>query len=196
MSWELWIKQNILTGKKRFKDPIGQPYPDWETVQLKDILNCEMSKRELAYVDKEREGKYPIFNRGEIYKRVPWYDMEVDYIALSIAGNPGNCRLYPKCTSINSTQAYLYPKDDVDVNLRWVFANVIYINFDKYIQGSTIKGLRWKDIKNEAIPLPCNDEQNKIGDFIGTFALYSQLLGEELRLWKVMKKAMLQRLFV
>ena len=196
MSWELWIKQNILTGKKRFKDPIGQPYPDWETVQLKDILNCEMSKRELADVDKEREGKYPIFNRGEIYKRVPWYDMEVDYIALSIAGNPGNCRLYPKCTSINSKQAYLYPKDDVDVNLRWVFANVIYINFDKYIQGSTIKGLRWKDIKNEAIPLPCNDEQNKIGDFIGTFALYSQLLGEELRLWKLMKKAMLQRLFV
>jgi len=196
MTWELWIKQNILTGKKRFKDPLGQPYPEWETVQLKDILNCEMSKRELADVDKEREGKYPIFNRGEIYKRVPWYDMEVDYIALSIAGNPGNCRLYPKCTSINSTQAYLYPKDDVDVNLRWVFANVIYINFDKYIQGSTIKGLRWKDIKNETIPLPCNDEQNKIGDFIGTFALYSQLLGEELRLWKLMKKAMLQRLFI
>ena len=196
MTWELWIKQNILTGRKRFKDPLGQPYPDWETVQLKDILNCEMSKRELADVDKEREGKYPIFNRDEIYKRVPWYDMEVDYIALSIAGTPGNCRLYPKCTSINSTQAYLYPKDDVDVNLRWVFANVIYINFDKYIQGSTIKGLRWKDIKNETIPLPCNDEQNKIGDFIGTFALYSQLLGEELRLWKLMKKAMLQRLFI
>ena len=196
MTWELWIKQNILTGKKRFKDPLGQPYPEWETVQLKDILNCETSKRELADVDKEREGKYPLFNRGKIYKRVPWYDMEVDYIALSIAGNPGNCRLYPKCTSINSTQAYLYPKDDIDVNLRYVFSNVIYINFDKYIQGSTIKGLRWKDIKNETIPLPCNDEQNKIGDFIGTFALYSQLLGEELRLWELMKKAMLQKLFI
>lgn len=196
MTWELWLKQNILTGKKRFKDPLGQTYPDWETVRLKDILKCEMSKRDLADVDLEREGKYPIFNRGEIYKKVPWYDMEVDYIALSIAGNPGNCRLYPKCTSINSTQAYLYPKEDVDINLRWVFANVNYINFDKYIQGSTIKGLRWKYIKNETIPLPCNDEQNKIGDFIGTFALYSQLLGEELRLWKLMKKAMLQKLFI
>ena len=196
MTWELWIKQNILTGELRFKTPTGYDYPNWETVQLKDILNCEMSKHELADVDKEKTGKYPIFNRGEIYKRVPWYDMEVDYIALSIAGNPGNCRLYPKCTSINSTQAYLYPKDDVDVNLRWVFANVIYINFDKYIQGSTIKGLRWKDIKKEKISLPCNDEQNKIGDFIGTFALYSQLLGEELRLWELMKKAMLQKLFV
>lgn len=196
MTWELWIKQNILTGKIRFKDPLGQAYPDWENAKLNDILNCEMSKHELTDVDNEREGKFPIFNHGDIYKRVPWYDMEVDYIALSIAGNPGNCRLYPKCTSINSTQAYLYPKDDVDVNLRWVFANVIYINFDKYIQGSTIKGLRWKDIKNETIPLPCNDEQNKIGDFIGTFALYSQLLDEELRMWKLMKKAMLQKLFI
>ena len=196
MTWELWIKQNILTGKLRFKDPLGQDYPQWETVQLKDILNCETSKHELADVDKDQVGKFPIFNRGEIYKRVPWYDMETDYIALSIAGNPGNCRLYPKCTSINSTQAYLYPKEGIDVNLRWIFANVIYINFDKYIQGSTIKGLRWKDIKRETIPLPCNDEQNKIGDFIGTFALYSQLMSEELRLWKLMKKAMLQKLFI
>lgn len=196
MTWELWIKQNILTGKLRFKDPLGQDYPQWETVQLKDILNCEMSKHELADVDTEKTGKFPIFNRGEIYKRVPWYDMEVDYIALSIAGNPGNCRLYPKCTSINSTQAYLYPKDDVDVNLRWIFANVFYINFDKYIQGSTIKGIRWKDIKMETIPLPCNDEQNKIGDFIGTFALYSQLISQELELWKLMKRALMQKIFI
>ena len=196
MSWELWIKQNILTGEKRFKDPLGNEYPNWETVKLKDILNCETSKHELSDVDNEETGKYPIFNRGVIYKRVPWYDMEVDYIALSLAGNPGNCRLYPKCTSINSTQAYLYPKEDVDVNIRYIFANVFHINFDKYIQGSTIKGLRWKDIKNETIPLPCNDEQNKIGDFIGIFALYSQLLSEELQLWELMKKAMLQKLFV
>ena len=120
----------------------------------------------------------------------------VDYIALSINGNSGNCRLYPKCTSINSTQAYLYPKDDVDVNLRFVFAAVSNIRFDKYIQGSTIKGIKWDDIKNETIPLPCCDEQNKIGDFIYTLALYSQLMGEELRLWKLMKKAMFQSLFV
>lgn len=196
MSWELWIRQNILTGKTRFKDPLGQEYPEWGTVKLKDILECETSKHELSDVDKEETGKYPIFNRGKIYKRVSWYDMETDYIALSIAGNPGNCGLYPKCTSINSTQAYLYPKEDVDVNLRFVFANVFYINFDKYIQGSTIKGLRWKDIKSEPIPLPCNDEQNKIGDFIGTFALYSQLMSDELRLWKLMKKALMQKLFV
>lgn len=196
MSWELWIKQNILTGEKRFKDPTGYEYPDWETVKLKDILECEMSKHELADVDHDKDGKYPIFNRGEIYKRVQWYDMETDYIALSVAGNPGNCRLYPRCTSVNSTQAYLYLKEDVDANLRYIFANIFYINFDKYIQGSTIKGLRWKDIKNETIPLPCNDEQNKIGDFIGTFALYSQLLSEELRLWKLLKKAMMQKLFI
>lgn len=196
MSWELWIKQNILTGKIRFKNPIGDDYPEWDISKLKDILICETSKHELKDVDNEKEGKYPIFNRGEIYKKVPWYDMETDYIALSIAGNPGNCRLYPRCTSVNSTQAYLYLKDDVDANLRWIFANVFYLNFDKYIQGSTIKGLRWKDINNERIYLPCNDEQNKIGDFIGTFALYSQLIGEELRLWKLMKKALMQRLFV
>lgn len=196
MTWELWIKQNILSGKKRFKDSLGDDFPDWQNVKLKNILNCETSKHELYDVDKENEGKYPIFNRGKLYKKVSYYDMEVDYIALSIAGNPGECWLYPKGTSINSTCAYLYLKDSVDANLRYIFANVMYLNFDKYIQGTTIKGLRWKDIKRETIPLPCVDEQNRIGDFIGTFALYSQLMGRELELWKTMKKALMQKMFI
>lgn len=196
MTWELWIKQNILTGKLRFKTPTGYGYPEWDTVKLKDILNCETSKHELKDIDTEKEGGYPIFNNGSLYKKVNWYDMEVEYIAINFAGSPGNCWLLPRCTSVNSTQAYLTLKDDVDVNIRWVFANVSNINYEKYIQGSTIKGLRWNDFKNERISLPCNDEQNKIGDFIYCFALYSHLMGEELELWKLMKKAMLQKLFV
>lgn len=180
----------------RFKDPLGQEYPDWDIIKLKDILDCTVSKHELKDVDKNREGRFPIFNNGTLYKKVDWYDMETDYIAINFAGSPGNCWLLPRCTSVNSTQAYLTLKDDVDANLRWIFANVFNINFSKYIQGSTIKGLRWNDFKNEKIPLPCNDEQNKIGDFIGTFALYSQLMGEELRLWELMKKAMMQKLFI
>lgn len=196
MSWELWIKQNILTGKKRFKNPLGNEYPDWETVKLKDILNYKRSNRDLSDVDCEKEGKFSLFNRGEIYKRVPWYDMEVDYIGLSVRGNPGNCWLYPKCTSINSTMAYLFPKDDVDINIRFVFANVANINFDKYLEGSIIKGIKWNDFKNEIIPLPCNDEQNKIGDFLYTFALKFQLMSEERKLWKLMKKGLMQQLLV
>jgi len=196
MTWELWLKQNILTGKIRFKTPNGYDYPDWETEKLKHLLNCETSKHELKDVDNDREGKYPIFNNGVLYKKVNWYDMETNYIAINFAGSPGNCWLLPRCTSVNSTQAYLTLKDDVDVNLRWVFANVVNINFNKYIQGSTIKGLRWNDFKNERIPLPCNDEQNKIGDFIHAFALYAQLMSEELYLWELLKKAMLQKLFI
>lgn len=196
MSWELWIKQNILTGKKRFKNPVGHEYSDWETVKLKDVLECKNSVHDLSDVDKEESGKYPLFTTGKLYKKVPWYDMDVDYISINFRGSPGKCYLLPRCTSVNSTQAYLYLKEDVDANLKWIFANVYHIHFEKYIQGTTIKGIKWNDFKNETIPLPCCDEQNKIGDFIYTLALYSQLMGEELKLWKLMKKLMMQKLFV
>lgn len=196
MSWELWIKQNILTGKIRFKNPVGHKYPDWETVKLKDILNCEKSKHYLSDVDKEESGRYPLFNNGKIYKKVPWYDMDVDYIGINFRGSPGKCWLLPRCTSVNDTQSYLYLKEDVDANLRWIFANVSNIRFEKYIAGGNIKGIKWNDFKNEKISLPCNDEQNKIGDFIHAFALYSQLMCEELKLWKLMKKSLMQNLFV
>jgi hypothetical protein len=44
--------------------------------------------------------------------------------------------------------------------------------------------------------LPCNDEQNKCGNFISDFAKMAKLVEEELYLWKLLKKAMMQRLFL
>lgn len=196
MDWYTWIKQNILTGKIRFKDPLGDDYPDWTTVKLKDILDCKDSTHDLRDVDKEIPGRYPLFTTGKIYKCVPWYDMETDYIAINFRGSPGKCMILPACTSVNSTQAYLTLKEDVDMNLIWVFSNIDTIHFEKYIQGSTIKGIRWKDFNSTRINVPCIDEQNRIADFINSFAKSSRLVEEELTLWKLFKKAMLQKMFV
>ena len=194
--WPTWITQNILSGKVRFKDPLGDEFPKWKQLKLKDILDCKNSTHELKDVDKEAEGKFPLFTTGKLYKFVPWYDMETDYIAINLQGAPGKCMLLPGCSSVNSTQAYLTLKDDVDMNLIWILQNLEGIHFEKYIQGTTIKGLKWKDFYNEKINVPCIDEQNRIGEFINSFYRIAKLKEEEIELWKLLKKYLLQNMFV
>lgn len=194
-----WVTQNILNGKHRFKTKSGEDYPDWDYVELDDILNCSISKHDLKDIDNlpdKDNCKYPFYNRREIYKMVDFYDVSTPFIGLALHGSPGYTQLYPAYGSINSTGAYLTLKKE-DVDIVWVYAQIQTLNFDKYIQGSTIKGIRWDDIKHHKIPIPSSTEEMvKLSSFLQCLGKYASLLEEELKLWKLLKKGMLQKMFL
>src|SRR5574344_1763168 len=88
--WGLWIIQNILTGKVRFKNRFGEPFNDWTSTKLKDIVDCTNSKHDLRDVNNfpDHGGKYPLYTSRGLYKMVPYYDMEDFYIGINLRGAP------------------------------------------------------------------------------------------------------------
>lgn len=198
LDWCTWIEQNILTGKVRFNNRWGEPFEDWTTTKLKDIVTCTNSKHDLHDVDTlpAHGGKYPLYTSSGLYKMVPYYDQEEPYIGINLRGSPGNVFIYHACSSMNSTHAYLNLKDGNDWDLRFVYFQVCQIHWNKYIQGTTIKGMNFKDFKNELIPTPELEEQYRIGNFIQAGSDKYHELEEKIYLMKLFKKGLLQRLFI
>ena len=79
-------------------------------------------------------------------------------------------------------------------------AGFYYIYANHNIYECKAKGIfrnqKVKPLVGDNVEISVIDEQNKIGDFIGTFALYSQLISQELELWKLMKRALMQKIFI
>ena len=187
-----WFNQNLLTGKIRFPDYKN----DWETIMLKDLVDCTNSKKELRHVDEMDTGKYPIYTSQGLYKKIPVYDMEVDYIGLNLHGSPGKSILAHKGSSMNSTHAYLTIKEEANIDLIWLFLQLQNIHWNKYIQGSTIKSIKWKDFNKEKILVPCIKEQEHILGFFNAFKRRTELIEQQIHLMKLFKKGLLQQLFV
>lgn len=76
----IWAEQNLLTV--RFKKEVKYDYPDWDEMELKNIVDYRKSKHNLKDVDKANPGKYPLYIIAGEYKRVDFYDMETNYICL------------------------------------------------------------------------------------------------------------------
>jgi len=80
--------------------------------------------------------------------------------------------------------------------LYFLFLTLNNVRFEKYITGSTIPHIYFRDYRNEKIKLPCEEEQVKIANFLSS--LDDKLKNEEqiLEQYKQQKKHLLQNLFV
>lgn len=193
--WLTWCFQNILNGNKRFCRKSGEEFDDWSKTKLKNIVKYTKSNHELKDIDVEHTGRFPLFTTGKIYKKVPFYDMEEPYISINMNGAPGKVQLLPACSSVNSTQAYLTLKGDDDYDIGYVFSQLNQIPFQRFIQGTTIKSIKWRDIRNIRLDMPEYDEQRMIGNFLMLNYEYSTYCENELDLMKLFKKGLLQQMF-
>lgn len=191
-----WLYQNIFNGKVRFKSQTNEEFPEWEYIQLKDIVNIKHAQKGLIDVDKLEEGKYPFYTVGGIYKHIPFYEMEEEYIALNHKGAPGEVIYAPRCTSFNNAFLYLTIKEDIEYNLKFLFYQMQSIHYNKYIYGATIKHLKWNDLKHEKIHSPCPEEQYRIVQFVDCIVDSVKQLDKEIQLLKEFKKGLLQQMFI
>ena len=99
-----------------------------------------------------------------------------------------------KKTSVLSTLNYL---DVINKNnLKFCYYILNRINFTKYIVGSSIPHIYFKDYKNEKINLPCLEEQQKIADFLSSIDDKIEKLSSKLEELKEFKKGLLQQMFI
>lgn len=188
------VMQQIFKQKLRFKDEDGKDFPEWEKKKLGDVSSKKSSNIAANKIE-ENFGDYIIYGASGVLKKVDFYEEENDYISIVKDGAGVGRIFYCKGkTSVLGTMEIIKPKKGL--NTYFLYCLLEGINFKKYITGSTIPHIYYKDYKKENIGVPCLEEQTKIANFLSAIDKKIRLVEEKIEKTKTYKKGLLQQMFV
>ena len=166
----------------------------WKECKLEDLLEYFSSKYTLADIN-IGEGKYPIYDANSVAGYINTYDMEKKYISIIKDGaGVGRLDLKERYSSILATMGYLVPFEEDNIYFIYYFLKTI--NFEKYITGTTIPHIYFKDYKLEKCFLPGKDEIIYIGNLLALMDTLIESNKYKLIQFQNVKQLYLQNMFV
>lgn len=173
---------------------IGKIPIDWEVRKLGDLATYKSSSLSINKLE-ANFGQYPLYGAGKIIQNIDFYQQKEKYISI-IKDGAGVGRVL-KCTPLSSvvgTMSYIQAKPNTDFDyLYFIFES---ISFDRYITGSTIPHIYFKDYSNEKIPFPPLPEQQKIAKVLSTWDKAIQETDAIIEKLKKRNKALANKLFM
>ena len=187
------LKDFLFEQKLRFKDDKENEFPDWQESKLEDI--CEKQSSSISANKIENSvGDYPVYGATGVLKKIDFYEVENDYISIIKDGAGVGRLLY--CKAKSSVLGTLDIIKSKDVNLYFLFLLLSRIDFKKYITGSTIPHIYFKDYKKEKVQIPSIKEQEIIANFFKSLEDKINIENSLLIQYENQKKYLLQNLFV
>jgi type I restriction enzyme S subunit len=177
----------------RFKDDNGKNYIQPKKLRL-DEISFSKSSNITQNSLKKFDGTYPVYGANSVVGFLNDYEQDEDYSAIIKDGaGVGRIAFIPGKSSIIGTMNYILPKSGTNP----IFLNHLLnkLNFDKFIIGSTIPHIYFKDYGKLKIYLPEIKEQEKIGNFLSLFDRLLEKINEKIDLLKELKKGYLQQMF-
>lgn len=187
------LKDLIFEQKLRFTDDKENEFPDWQESKLEDICEKQSSSISANKIE-DNIGDYPIYGATGILKNIDFYEVENDYISIIKDGAGVGRLLY--CEGKSSVLGTLDIIQSKNVKLYFIFLLLSRIDFKKYITGSTIPHIYFKDYKKEKFQIPSIEEQEKIANFFKSLDDKINLENDLLIQFENQKKYLLQNLFV
>ena len=188
------VMQKIFSQQIRFKDKNGEDYPDWEEKKLGEISVIKTGKKD-ANIAKS-DGEYRFYTCSRDYLHTDVYSFEGE--AILVAGNAdvGLCHYYN-----GKFEAYqrTYVLQNFKTDGKYLYKYLSHF-FRQYalglMQSSAMTYITLGTLENFTVPLPSEEEQQKIATFLTT--LDDKITAEKSKLTaaKQFKKALLQRMFV
>jgi len=155
--------QQIFSQQIRFKNG-NEDFPDWIEKKIFEIAIKKSSNISANKIE-DNFGEYIIYGAPGILKKVDFYEEENDYISIVKDGAGVGRLLYCKGkSSVLGTLEMIKPQ--TIVNTYFLFCLLNNIDFVKYITGSTIPHIYFKDWSNEICHIPSMEEQIKIANFL------------------------------
>ena len=188
------LMQKIFSQAIRFKADDGSEFPDWEEKKLGDVSVRGTSNISANQLE-DNNGDYKIYGAAGHLKNIDFYTEEDCYVAIVKDGaGVGRIMLLESKTSVLGTLAIIKAKQGNDINfLYWLIQT---INFRKYVVGSTIPHIYYRDYQAENLRIPSLSEQTKIANFLSSIDTKIKQVGKQLNESKQFKKALLQQMFV
>jgi len=188
------VMQKIFSGEIRFKDDDGSEFPEWDEKRLKEIAIKKSSNISANKIE-DNVGTYIIYGASGILKLVDFYEEENDYISIVKDGAGVGRIFYCKGkSSVLGTMDIIKPKNNL--NTYFLYCLLENIDFVKYVSGSTIPHIYFKDYSKTICNLPSLKEQTKIANFLSSIDRKIEQTAKELNLTKEFKKGLLQQMFV
>ena len=183
--------QQLFTQKLRFKQ---KEHIKWEEKRIKNLLKQSSSNLSINTLE-NNFGDYPLYGATGIIKKIDFYEKEEDYIAIVKDGAGVGRTFY--CTPYSSIIGTLqYLSNTEGNNLKFIYYLLSYLKFEKYIIGSTIPHIYFKDYSKEKVNAPCLEEQTKIANFLTNLDKKIDQVAIELKYINEFKKGLLQQMFV
>ena len=188
------VMQQLFSGKLRFKDENGKDYADWEEKKLGEVANKKSSNISANKIE-DNFGDFIIYGASGILKKVDFYKEANDYISIVKDGAGVGRLLYCKGkSSVLGTMEIISPKQNLDTY--FLYCLLSNIDFVKYVTGSTIPHIYFKDYSNEICGIPNFTEQQKIANFLSGIDDKIENTKQEINQMQSFKKGLLQQLFV
>ncbi|MEO8148552.1 MAG: restriction endonuclease subunit S [Bacteroidia bacterium] len=187
------VMQKIFSQELRFKNEIGKDFPKWEKKKLGEVAIKKSSNISANKIE-DNFGNYIIYGASGVLKKVDFYKEENDYISI-IKDGAGVGRLF-YCkgkSSVLGTMEIIKPKEEI--NTHFLFSLLSNIDFVKYVSGSTIPHIYFKDYSLEICGIPCLEEQTKIASFLSAIDGKINQSGIQIEKTLHYKKSLLQNMF-
>ena len=135
------------------------------SIKLKELITLKYGKRQIDVEDEN--GTIPIYGTGGVFGKANVSLYSKPSILLGRKGTIDKPFWVDHPFWCVDTMFYSII-DDTKVVPRYLFYNLLNIDFSKYNEGTTIPSLRIETLNNIDISLHSNDEQHYIVDILGT----------------------------
>ncbi len=192
------VMQQLFSQKIRFKDDDGDYYPDWDYLELEELLKYEQPTKYIVNnTDYSDEFLTPVLTAGKTF--ILGYTNEVD----GIFKEKLPVIIFDDFTTSNqyvdfefkvksSAMKILLPINEY-VNIKYVYERLQFIDF---ALGDEHKRYWISEFSKEVIEVPCLKEQTKIADFLASVDDGINKLSLQLQQTKTYKNSLLQQMFI
>lgn len=188
------VMKKIFNQEIRFKDDNGIDFPDWEEKKLGDITNKKSSNISANSIE-QIEGDYIVYGATGELKKIDFYEMDRPYISIVKDGSGvGRVNVCKPFSSVLGTLDILTNNESSDLD--FVFQFLSKTSFLKYVTGSSIPHIYYKDYSKLKMLVPTVEEQVKISEFLSSIDNQIELLETQIDKSKTWKKGLLQKMFV
>ena len=183
-------KRNIKQGAMQ---QLLQPKEGWEVKKLGEVCekkSSNISANKIVY----NFGDYIIYGAAGVLKKVDFYEEEKDYVSIIKDGaGVGRIVYCVGKSSVLSTMDIIKPK--IKLNTYFLYCLLENIDFTKYITGSTIPHIYFKDYRNELCGIPSLPEQTAIANFLSNLDEKINQTQRQIEKTEMWKKGLLQKMF-
>ncbi|MDB2404957.1 restriction endonuclease subunit S [Alphaproteobacteria bacterium] len=166
---------------------------DWQENELGDICDKESSKIVMGNISEN--GLYTVYGASGMCGKITTYISDKPYIGIVKDGaGVGKLFFCEKNTSILGTLNKISEKKNI--NILFLYYLFKKINFQKYVIGSTIPHIYFKDYSKEKIKFPSTEEQNKIAIFLSAVDKSIKNTSNQINQSKLYKKSLMQKMFI
>ena len=192
----------ILSHQLKFSDAAGNPYPEWTSCTLQDVVDfLDGQRKPLESADRaKRQGQYPYYGASGIIDYIDDFIFDEPLLLLGEDGANILNRSTPLCFIaegrywVNNHAHVMRPK--AGQNIKFLCELLESLDYTRYNTGTAQPKLNQEKCRRIEIALPVYEEQCRIADFVSALDQRTDTAESILDYLRSNRDGLLQQLFI